>query len=208
VSFSGTDVALRPPAVALEDPYDHMSLGRYVEVQPTTPNGTAALAVRYPEPAVRNGSVDESTVGLWRWAGGAWSPANGSRGDSEGNVAAGTVSSHVVVAPIGQRASFAVAALDAPDAAGTDGHVRVTATVRNPNVVADEQPVELRVDGRLLDVRRVRIPPNATATVSFALDASTLAPGDHVFAVQTRGDGAVASLAGRADGNRTAADDG
>ena len=90
--------------------------------------------------------------------------------------------------------NFEVTALDPGDTtAFEDETVTVTATVTN-QVQQGTETVALRIDGTERATRTVTLDSDESRTVEFAVDAASLASGEHTYAVTTENDERTASL--------------
>ncbi|ELZ02885.1 hypothetical protein C482_04461 [Natrialba chahannaoensis JCM 10990] len=85
--------------------------------------------------------------------------------------------------------SFAVEDLDAPSSATTNETMEVTAEIRNPTDLDAQQPVELRLDGRLLEWQTLDLEGGESTTVTFEVDTRGTPPGERVLGVYTDRDG-------------------
>ncbi|ELY90532.1 hypothetical protein C483_10746 [Natrialba hulunbeirensis JCM 10989] len=85
--------------------------------------------------------------------------------------------------------SFAVEDLDAPDSATTNETMEVTAEIRNPTDLDAQQPVELRLDGRVLEWQTLDLEGGESTTVTFEVDTRGTPPGERVLGVYTDRDG-------------------
>ncbi|MFC4357795.1 CARDB domain-containing protein [Halobium salinum] len=99
-----------------------------------------------------------------------------------------------IATPESDPANFRLSGLDAPASATQGDTVTVGATVENDGESEGTQPVELRVDGEVVDSREVTLAPGATETVTLGLDTTDLDPGDHDLVVGTDNDSADATL--------------
>ncbi|WP_049928123.1 DUF7282 domain-containing protein [Halopiger goleimassiliensis] len=90
--------------------------------------------------------------------------------------------------------SFAVEELDAPDFATTNGTVTVTAEISNPTDLELQQPVEIRIDGELLEQQTVDLGPGDAQEITSEIDTRTRAPGERTIGVYTNADGAHATI--------------
>lgn len=90
--------------------------------------------------------------------------------------------------------NFEVTALDPGDTTVfEDETVTVTATVTN-QVQQGTETVALRIDGAERATRTVTLDNDESRTVAFAVDAASLATGEHTYAVTTENDEQTASL--------------
>ncbi|ELY29244.1 hypothetical protein C500_11020 [Natrialba magadii ATCC 43099] len=85
--------------------------------------------------------------------------------------------------------SFTVEDLDVPTSATTNETMEVTAEVRNPTDLDDQQPVELRLDGQLLEWQTLDLEGGESTTVTFEVDTRGTPPGERVLGVYTDRDG-------------------
>ncbi|OIB55473.1 DUF7282 domain-containing protein [Natrialba sp. SSL1] len=85
--------------------------------------------------------------------------------------------------------SFAVEGLEIPSSATTNETMEVTAEIRNPTDLDAQQPVELRLDGRLLEWQTLDLEGGESTTVTFEVDTRGTPPGERVLGVYTDRDG-------------------
>ncbi|MFC6716113.1 CARDB domain-containing protein [Natrialbaceae archaeon GCM10025810] len=90
--------------------------------------------------------------------------------------------------------SFVVESMDAPSSATTNETINVTAEIRNPNEYRDQQPVEFRLDGRVLEEQVLDLDPEESQEVTFEADTSGTEPGNRTLGVYTDGDGELAEI--------------
>ncbi len=87
--------------------------------------------------------------------------------------------------------SFSVESIDAPSTATTNETITVTAEVRNPTDDVDDQHVDLRLDGAVLERQVLELEPEESQDVEFNIDTNGADPGNQTIGVYTSEDGAV-----------------
>jgi hypothetical protein len=90
--------------------------------------------------------------------------------------------------------SFAVSDLSAPAAVAQGESVNISATITNPNDVAETQVVEYRFDGEVLVREEVSLEANESTTLTITLDTSDMEIGDSIHGVYTRDSGIPAQI--------------
>ncbi|MCU4926089.1 DUF4179 domain-containing protein [Halobacteria archaeon AArc-dxtr1] len=90
--------------------------------------------------------------------------------------------------------SFDVEALSVPASATTNESVTVTADVSNPTDRTDQQHVDLRVDGTVVERQLVDLETGSSQEVTFEVEPGTLAPGSQTVGVFTVSDGALTTV--------------
>jgi hypothetical protein len=90
--------------------------------------------------------------------------------------------------------SFTVEELDAPSSATTNETIRVTAEVENPTDFDQQQVVEFRLNGTVLERQILDLDGGESREVSFEVDTSGTPPGTQTIGVYTDDDGAVAEI--------------
>ncbi len=84
---------------------------------------------------------------------------------------------------VDEIASFGVTDLTAPESVTVGENVTVNATVTNPNEFANEQPVEFRFDGALVETRTVDLDGESSTTVQFQINTEGTPPGMYIHSV-------------------------
>ncbi|WP_092900424.1 DUF7282 domain-containing protein [Halostagnicola kamekurae] len=90
--------------------------------------------------------------------------------------------------------SFTVESIDAPASATTTGTIEVTGEIRNPTDDLDQQQVDLRIDGEVLEQRLLELEPDETREVTFDVDTNGTEPGEQTIGVYTEADGAIETI--------------
>ncbi|ARS91717.1 DUF7282 domain-containing protein [Natrarchaeobaculum aegyptiacum] len=90
--------------------------------------------------------------------------------------------------------SFAVDSLSVPATATTDDSISVVAEISNPTDLDLQGPVEIRVDGRLIEQQTLDLEPGESQEVTAEVDASSLEPGERTLGVYTEGDGLLETV--------------
>jgi hypothetical protein len=90
--------------------------------------------------------------------------------------------------------SFTVESLTAPTSATTDETIRVTAEIHNPTDFDQQQVVEFRLDGTVLERQILNLDGGEDREVSFEIDTSGTPPGTQTIGVYTDDDGAVEEI--------------
>ncbi|QCC47264.1 hypothetical protein DV707_06030 [Halobellus limi] len=103
-------------------------------------------------------------------------------------------SANVTVPEQTTGASFTVANLTAPELVERNESVEVSATVANPNDVADTQEVTFRFDGEVLVREDVALEPGESTEFDTTVDTTGVETGTFFHGVYTRESGAAAQL--------------
>lgn len=90
--------------------------------------------------------------------------------------------------------SFTVESIDAPSSGTTNETISVTGEIRNPTEDLNQQQVDLRIDGAVLEQRVLELEPDETREVTFDVDTSGTEPGEQTIGIYTEGDGAVETI--------------
>lgn len=90
--------------------------------------------------------------------------------------------------------SFTVESIDAPSSGTTNETISVTGEIRNPTQDLDQQQVDLRIDGAVLEQRILELEPDETREVTFDIDTNGTDPGEQTIGIYTEGDGAVETI--------------
>ncbi|AHG00537.1 hypothetical protein HALLA_18830 [Halostagnicola larsenii XH-48] len=96
--------------------------------------------------------------------------------------------------------SFTVESIDAPSSGTTNETISVTGEIRNPTQDLDQQQVDLRIDGAVLERRVLELEPDETREVTFDVDTNGTDPGEQTIGIYTEGDGAVEMIDLKFDG--------
>ncbi|WP_254521642.1 DUF7282 domain-containing protein [Natrinema caseinilyticum] len=88
--------------------------------------------------------------------------------------------------------SFLVESIDAPAAATTNETIEVNARIRNPTEFQTQQPVEVRIDGAVIERQVLELDGGEARNVTFQTDTNGAPPGNRTIGVYTENDGAVA----------------
>ncbi|SEW27130.1 DUF7282 domain-containing protein [Natrinema salifodinae] len=91
--------------------------------------------------------------------------------------------------------SFLVESLDAPDSATTNETIDVNAQIRNPTEYQTQQPVEVRVDGTVIERQVLELEGGESRTVTLETDTTGAPPGNRTIGVYTEDDGEVSDIA-------------
>lgn len=90
--------------------------------------------------------------------------------------------------------SFAVDSLSVPATATTDDSISLVAEISNPTDLDLQGPVEIRVDGRLVEQQTLDIEPGESQEVTAEIDTGSLEPGERTIGVYTEGDGMLETV--------------
>lgn len=91
-------------------------------------------------------------------------------------------------------ASFTIDSISAPTSVAPDSTATVVAFISNPNSETDAQPVEFRLEGDVVDRKRVVIPGDSVEPVTFTLDTTGLGPGEQLTSIFTENAGQNARI--------------
>lgn len=105
-----------------------------------------------------------------------------------------TVTSEDRLADEAARTSFQVESTDGPASVTTEETLSVDAEISNPNVFETNQPVDLRVDGEVLEQQVVDLGPEESTELTLEADAGLIEPGNVTYGVYTAGDGEIDEL--------------
>jgi hypothetical protein len=87
--------------------------------------------------------------------------------------------------------SFLVETIDAPETATTNETIQVVAEVRNPTEFDQQQTVEFRLNGSVVEQQVLELGGGDEREVTFEIDTNGMPPGTHAFGVYTDSDGAL-----------------
>lgn len=90
--------------------------------------------------------------------------------------------------------SFVVESIDAPTTATTNETIAVTAEIRNPTESVDQQHVDLRLDGAVLERQVLELEPDESTEIGFEASTSGSSPGSQTVGVYTTDDGAIEEI--------------
>ncbi|TYL39591.1 hypothetical protein CV102_04680 [Natronococcus pandeyae] len=90
--------------------------------------------------------------------------------------------------------SFVVESISAPSNATTNETIDVVAEVRNPTDFDQQQNVDIRLDGAVIERQVLELEGGADREVSFELDTSGTPPGTQILGVYTENDGALQEI--------------
>ncbi|MFC4439815.1 MULTISPECIES: DUF7282 domain-containing protein [Natrialbaceae] len=90
--------------------------------------------------------------------------------------------------------SFVVESIDAPATATTNQTIEIVAQIRNPTDFDQQQTVELRLDGSVLERQVLELEAGDEREVTFAVDTSRTPPGTQILGVYTDDDGALEEI--------------
>ncbi|MDJ1432656.1 CARDB domain-containing protein [Halostagnicola sp. A-GB9-2] len=90
--------------------------------------------------------------------------------------------------------SFSVESIDAPSSATTNETITVTAEIRNPTDEVDQQHVDLRIDGAVLERQVLELEPDESREIEFDIETTGAEPGEQTIGVYTTDDGAVDTI--------------
>ncbi|KMT45783.1 cell surface protein [Halostagnicola sp. A56] len=90
--------------------------------------------------------------------------------------------------------SFTVESIDTPASATTTQTIEVTGEIRNPTDDLDQQQVDLRIDGEVLEQRLLELEPDETRDVTFDVDTNGTEPGEQTIGIYTEADGAIETI--------------
>ena len=79
--------------------------------------------------------------------------------------------------------SFGVSNLTAPETATIGDEITVNATITNPNDFADEQAIQFRFDGDLVETQNVALDGESSTTVEFQVNTEGIPPGTYIHSV-------------------------
>lgn len=87
--------------------------------------------------------------------------------------------------------SFMVTSISAPETATTNETIKVVAKIRNPTNFKQQQNVEFRLNGTVIERQVLELEGGESRTVTFNVDTSGTPPGTQPFGVYTDADGAL-----------------
>ncbi|AGB39660.1 DUF7282 domain-containing protein [Natronococcus occultus] len=90
--------------------------------------------------------------------------------------------------------SFVVESMTAPESATTNETISVTAEVRNPTEFAQQQIVEFRLNGTVLERQILELDGGEDREVTFEVDTSGTPPGTQAIGVYTDDDGEIGEI--------------
>lgn len=90
--------------------------------------------------------------------------------------------------------SFLVESLEAPDAATTNETITAVAEVRNPTEFAQQQVVEFRLNGTVLERQILELDGGESREVTFEIDTNGAPPGTQTYGVYTDDDGELGEI--------------
>ncbi|QLG49891.1 DUF7282 domain-containing protein [Natrinema halophilum] len=90
--------------------------------------------------------------------------------------------------------SFLVESIDAPATATTNETIEIDARVRNPTEFRTQQPVEVRVDGSVIDRQVLELEGGETRNVTLETNTNRAPAGTQTIGVYTEDDGELASI--------------
>jgi len=168
LSFGIRDANVSAPS-RTSTPPELSELGSFVDATSVTTEAYLNVSLAYTP----DGSVDPSTVGVWRNDGSGWSRISGSTAD--GTVASANVTSFTTLAALGElpapNVSVTIDGTNSPVVEGSDLNVTVTAT--NTGGQGASQTVNLTIDGTVRDDEAVSLAPgeNRTFNLTWATGA-------------------------------------
>ena len=90
--------------------------------------------------------------------------------------------------------SFGVDSIDVPAVATTNDTITVSAEISNPTDLETQQPVDVRLDGVVLERQALTLEAGETRDLTFEIDTTRMAPGERTVGVFTDGDGILETI--------------